>query len=255
MASIVVGEDYPSQVYLTSQRRLAQDIGAGYSLIRLKWSVAQGTVIKKIKGLNNKSQITGIIVNKPFPPHWNEGEIFSAIDCKKDIEGVTPHNLGMLFFDEPLLISPTALSVLELLKHVGINLYGKEVALVGFSTIIGKPLALLLAKKFATVNVTHIATYEAGRLPFYIKNADIVISAVGKPSIIKGEWIKKGAAVFDVGTAELCGKISGDVEFEKAKKRASFITPVPGGVGKLTTIFLFKNLLNAAELQLPRRKK
>ncbi len=127
----------------------------------------------------------------------------------------------------------------------GIDLYGKQVTIVGFSTLIGKPLALILGRKLASVAIAHIGTYESGKLPFYVKNSDIVVSAVGKPHIIKGQWIKKGAVVIDVGIGEFKGKVVGDVEFEKAKKKAAFITPVPGGVGKLTSLFLFKNLIDA----------
>ncbi|MDD5585318.1 MAG: bifunctional 5,10-methylenetetrahydrofolate dehydrogenase/5,10-methenyltetrahydrofolate cyclohydrolase [Candidatus Omnitrophica bacterium] len=245
LASVVVGKNYPAQVYLASQQRLAKDIGVEYRFISLKENVSQEEAVKKIKKLNRDIHVAGIIVNKPFPARWNEGVIFSSVDCTKDIEGVCPYNLGMLCLGEPLFVSPTALSVLELLKHTGINIYGKEIAIVGFSTIIGKPLALLLAKNFATVTITHIATYEMQRLPFHIGHADIVISAVGKPSIIRGSWIKKGSVIIDVGTAECDGKITGDIEFKEARKKALFITPVPGGVGRLTTVFLFKNLLNA----------
>jgi methylenetetrahydrofolate dehydrogenase (NADP+)/methenyltetrahydrofolate cyclohydrolase len=246
LASVLVGENYSSQLYLASQQRLAKELGVTYSFVAIKPEASQEQALKTIRKLNRDKHITGIIVNKPFPMNWNEGVIFSSIECKKDIEGVSAYNLGMMCLGEPLFISPTVLSVLELLKYTGINIYGKEIALVGFSTIIGKPLSLLLAKNFATVTITHVATYEAGKLPHHIKSADIVISAVGKPSLIKGAWIKKGAVVIDVGTAQCNGKIAGDVEFSQARKKASFITPVPGGVGKLTTAFLFKNLLRAA---------
>lgn len=246
LASLVVGTNYSSRVYLASQERFAHDINVDYCFVELDPFASEQTALGKIKQLNADSHIAGIITNKPFPTTWCEQAIFSAIARAKDIEGVTPHNLGLICLGEPAFISPTALSVLEFLKQTKIDLYGKEVVIVGFSTIIGKPLALLLAHHFATVTVTHVATYEAERLPFYIENADVVISAVGKPALIKGAWIKKGAIVIDVGTGERDGKIAGDIEFEEAAKRASFITPVPGGVGRLTTLFLFKNLLKAA---------
>ncbi len=200
---------------------------------------------KEFYNKNKNKKITGIVDNTPFPSNFTEELIFSTIDHKKDIEGMNPYNLGLLFVGEPLFVSPTVLSILEFIKMSGIDLYGKQVTIVGFSTLIGKPLTLILGRKLATVTITHIGTYESGKLPFYIKNSDIVVSAVGKPHIIKGEWIKKGAVVIDVGIGEFNGKVVGDIEFEKAKRRAAFITPVPGGVGKLTSLFLFKNLIDA----------
>ncbi|MCF7888356.1 MAG: bifunctional 5,10-methylenetetrahydrofolate dehydrogenase/5,10-methenyltetrahydrofolate cyclohydrolase, partial [Candidatus Omnitrophica bacterium] len=142
----------------------------------------------------------------------------------------------------------TVLAVLATIESLDIDLYGKDITVVGFSTLIGKPLVLLLGQKFATVTITHIATYQKQRLPFYIKNADLLISAVGKPHFIKGEWIKKGAIVIDVGVSKKGSKVVGDIEFEQAIKKASFISPVPAGIGKLTSLFLFKNLLKAKKL-------
>jgi methylenetetrahydrofolate dehydrogenase (NADP+)/methenyltetrahydrofolate cyclohydrolase len=158
---------------------------------------------------------------------------------------MNPYNLGLLFIGEPLFISPTVLSALEFIKMTGVKLYGKDVTIVGFSTLIGKPLALILGRRFATVSITHIATSESKHLPFYVKNADIVISAVGVPNLIKGTWLKKGVIAIDVGIGRKNSKIVGDIEFEGAKEKAAFITPVPGGVGKLTSLFLFNNLIDA----------
>ncbi|MBU2251537.1 MAG: bifunctional 5,10-methylenetetrahydrofolate dehydrogenase/5,10-methenyltetrahydrofolate cyclohydrolase, partial [Candidatus Omnitrophica bacterium] len=166
----------------------------------------------------------------------------------KDIEGMNPYNLGRLALGNPLFIPPTVLSVLELIKFTGLALRGKKVTIIGASSIIGKPLALLLADKLATVTIAQIGTYEAGDLESYCRQADVLISAAGVPGLVKGDWIKKGAVVIDVGTAEKSSKISGDVEFEKAKESAAAITPVPGGVGRLTTLFLFDNLLRAERL-------
>ena len=248
LALIKIGKDYSSQVYLSSQEKLAKELGIEYVVVELDAKDSEAAAIKKIEELNNDERITGIMIHKPFPRHWSEDVIFSALSHKKDVEGISPYNLGMLCLGKPLFISPTVLSVLELLKNIKVDLYGKDVTIVGFSSIIGKPLTFLLGNNFATVNITHIATYKVKRLPFYIKNADIVISAVGKPHVIKGTWIKKGSIIIDVGTAQRQGKITGDVEFDVAFKKASYISPVPGGVGKLTPLFLFKNLLKAAQL-------
>ena len=245
LASVSIGKNYSSQVYRHSQKRLAESLGVKYLSLELPQNISIKDALTKIESLNKNKKITGIVANKPFPSNFTEEIVFSAIDYKKDIEGMNPYNLGLLFVGEPLFISPTVLSILEFIKMSGVDLYGKQVTIVGFSTLIGKPLALILGRKLATVTIAHIGTYESGKLPSYIKNSDIVVSAVGKPHIIKGEWIKKGAVVIDVGIGEFNGKVVGDIEFEKAKRRAAFITPVPGGVGKLTSLFLFKNLIDA----------
>jgi len=248
LASLSIGKDYASLVYVSAQSKLAKELGIDYCSIELEDSCSLGDLLGKINELNDDKSINGIIVNKPFPQKFKEEVIFSAIDAKKDLEGMNPYNLGGLFYGEPLFISPTVLSVLEILRSLEINVCAKEIVIVGFSTLIGKPLALLLGQQFATVNITHIATFESKKLPFYVQNADVVISAVGKPHLIKGEWVKKGAVVIDVGIGQIEGKVVGDVEFDEVKKRASFVSPVPGGVGRLTTLFLFKNLIKAAKI-------
>jgi len=245
LASVSIGKNYSSQVYRASQKKLAESLGVKYLSLELPQNISIKDALTKIQSLNKNKKITGIVANKPFPSNFTEELVFSTIDHKKDLEGMNPYNLGLLFVGEPLFVSPTVLSILEFIKMTGIDLYGKQVTIVGFSTLIGKPLALILGRKLASVSITHIGTYESGRLPFYIKNSDIVVSAVGKPHIIKGEWIKKGAVVVDVGIGQFNGKVVGDIEFEKAKRKASFITPVPGGVGKLTSLYLFKNLIDA----------
>lgn len=245
LASLSIGKSYSRDFYLLSQEKLAEELGVNYVKVAIEENTPLKEISNKIAQLNQDKKITAIVVNKPFPAGFCEEAVFSAIDFKKDVEGMNPYNLGMLFAGEPIFISPTVLSILEFLKMAKVNLYGKEVTVIGFSTLIGKPLALLLGRQFATVSITHIATYQKQRLPFYVKNADIVISAVGKPHLIRGGWIKKGAVVIDVGLGKKNAKLVGDIEFQAAKSRAAFITPVPGGVGRLTPIFLFKNLLEA----------
>jgi len=257
LASVEVGKDDSAKAYRHSQEKVAEELGIKYQPIDLKPDISFGEFQSEIQKLNEDKNITGIIINKPFP-FENEENVFSLIDEDKDVEGVNPANLGKLFMgnksiadvtsDEPnaVLIPPTVRSILDVLVSSGNKeVYGKKVTLVGFSSIIGKPLALILANSFATVSITHIGTYEKGDLADYVKTADILISAVGKPELIKGEWIKQDAVVIDVGTSKKEERIVGDVEFEKASKKASFITPVPGGVGKLTTIFLYHNLVLA----------
>lgn len=247
LALLKVGKDYPSEIYISSQKKLAEEFGVEYLLMEFDETVSFNIFIKQIEELNHDEKITGIMVNMPLPSQWHKDIVFSTIDAGKDIEGMNPVNLGKVILGNPSFLSPTVLSILELLKITEVDIYGKEITIVGFSSIIGKPLALLLAEKLATINITHIATYETEKLPYYVKRADILISAVGKPHLIKGEWLKEGVIVIDVGTGEKDGKLTGDVDFENAKEKASFITPVPGGVGRLTPVFLFFNLLKAAE--------
>nr|MBC8473231.1 bifunctional 5,10-methylenetetrahydrofolate dehydrogenase/5,10-methenyltetrahydrofolate cyclohydrolase [Candidatus Omnitrophota bacterium] len=168
----------------------------------------------------------------------------------KDVEAVHPQNMGEIVFGNAKILPCTAASCMELLNSIeGIELYGKEACIVGHSEIVGKPLALLLLNKFVTTTVCHIATGKRGTLPEFVKKAEILIVAVGKAGLIKGEWIKEGAIVIDVGINRVDGKLVGDVEFDKAQERAGYITPVPGGVGPLTVAILMRNLVEAYKLQ------
>ncbi len=250
LASVQIGKAAASEIYIKNQAKLAKQIGVNFLLQELPVTKTEEETIDRIKKINKDTDIDGVIINKPFPEGWKPDRIFAAIAPQKDVEGLNPYNLGRIFYDQLAFISPTVLAVLETIKFADIQLYGKDVTVVGFSTLIGKPLVLLLAKKFATVTVTHIATYEKQKLPFYIKNADLLISAVGKPHFIKTEWIKKGAMVIDVGISKKDSKIVGDVDFKEAAEKVSLISPVPGGVGKLTSLFLFKNLLKAKQYEI-----
>lgn len=243
LASVWVGESLDAESYIKGQKKLAEKVGIDFCLFRVSDQVSQEEAIAKIKEIDENKRVGGIIINKPFPKNWNPEDIFSAISLDKDIEGASPYNLGKIFYGKPAVIPPTALSVLAILDSLRVDFYGKNITLVGFSTLIGKPLALLLGQKLATVSITHIATYEKENLPFYIANSDILISAVGKPGVIRGSWIKKGAIVIDVGIAKKEDKLTGDIEFQEIAKRAAYLTPVPGGVGRLTSLFLLKNFL------------
>ncbi|UCD15987.1 MAG: bifunctional 5,10-methylenetetrahydrofolate dehydrogenase/5,10-methenyltetrahydrofolate cyclohydrolase [Candidatus Omnitrophota bacterium] len=254
LGSVVIGDNYSAGVYQSSQRKVALRLGVEYRPIKLAGDVSFDKFKIEIGKLNKDKSVTGIILNKPFPLRWKDSEVFSLLDERKDVEGMHPVNLGKLFIGDTLgasdllCISPTVLSVIALLGETKVNLTAKKVTIVGFSSLIGKPLALFLGSEFATVSITHIETYKAGDLPAYLEGADIVISAVGKPDLIKGDWIKKGAIVIDVGTGQKNGKLCGDVEFNVAKGKASYITPVPAGTGKLTTMFLYNNLILTAKM-------
>jgi methylenetetrahydrofolate dehydrogenase (NADP+)/methenyltetrahydrofolate cyclohydrolase len=185
----------------------------------------------------------------PLPRHIDYKTVLLHICPSKDVEGMHPENLGKIILDKARVLPCTAAAVMELLSTTGVNLYGKEVVVVGHSEIVGKPLSLLLLNKFATTTVCHIATSDAGKLVEHVNSAEILIVAVGRANLIRGEWIKEGAIVIDVGINRVDDKIVGDVEFATAFDRAAQITPVPGGVGPLTTTILMRNLIEATKLQ------
>ena len=251
LVSIQVGENPASEVYLRSQRKNAESLGINYALEKLDKSASQEELIKAIKKLNEDASVTGIILQMPLPSQIDAKSISKYISPIKDIEAVHPQNMGEIVFGNAKILPCTAASCMELLNSIeGLKLYGKEAVIVGHSEIVGKPLSLMLLSKFATTTVCHIATGERGNLPEFVKKAEILIVAVGKAGLVKGEWIKEGAIVIDVGINRIEGKIVGDVEFDKAQERASYITPVPGGVGPLTVAMLMKNLVEAFKLQL-----
>jgi len=265
LANIQVGDNPDASAYGESQRRAAEKLGIGYRLERLGQDTSEESLIELIQKLSLDGSVTGIIIQLPLPSQLDYKRISQFISPEKDVEGVHPVNIGRLLLGEsvPLanegkggravgglsLMPCTPAAVMELLKETGIDLHGKEAVVVGRSQIVGKPLAMMLLAKSATVTICHGGTSKAKKLEEHIKRAEVLIAAVGKPGFIKGKWIKKGAVVIDVGINYLGDKIVGDVEFEAAEKRASWITPVPGGVGPLTVTMLMRNLVTAAKLQ------
>ena len=249
LSAIQVGDDPGTGVYVRAQQKSSKKIGLGYELHQFKKDVSQKELKDFIAHLNEDTGVSGIILQMPLPSQLDGRILQGMIDPKKDAEGVSPANMGMVVYGKPLLAPCTAMAVMELINSVGVKLYGKEAVVVGHSDIVGKPTALLLLDKFVTTSVCHIATGERGTLPQYVSQAEILIVAVGKANLVKGEWVKEGAIVIDVGINRVEGRIVGDVEFEVAKERASHITPVPGGVGAVTTAMLLKNCVQAAKLQ------
>jgi len=265
LSSIQVGENPASEAYVKSQRKTAENSGIEYQLHKLDRDITESKLIEFIQRQNQDNSVNGIIVQLPLPPQIDYKNISQFILPEKDVEGINPINIGKIVFGASTTLSAngersrtsgkakiipcTPSAVMELLKETKVELYGKEVVIVGHSEIVGKPLALLLLDRFATVTVCHIGTSQVGRLEEHVRKAEVLISAVGKAGLIKGEWIKEGAIVIDVGINRVGDKIVGDVEFQEASKRASWITPVPGGVGALTVTILMKNLLKAFKLQ------
>jgi len=249
MASIMVGENPSAETYVRIQEKTAKDLGIVYHLHKLPENIGEEELIDFVIKLNADKAVNGIVLQQPLPKHIDYKKIVEIISAKKDIEGMHPANMGKVIFGQARIAACTATAVMELLDSTGVDLYGKEVVVVGHSEIVGKPLSLLLLERYATVTVCHIATSKAGKLEEHVRRAEVLIVAVGKAGLIKGEWIKEGAIVVDVGINCQCEKIVGDVEFEEAQKRASQITPVPGGVGPLTVAILMRNLVEAAKLQ------
>jgi methylenetetrahydrofolate dehydrogenase (NADP+)/methenyltetrahydrofolate cyclohydrolase len=249
LASIVVGANPGAVAYVRSQEKIAQELGIIYQLHQLPENISEDALIDFVIKLNDDKLINGVVVQMPLPQQIDYRKVSEFISPKKDIEGMHPSNMGKVLFGRARIAACTATAVMELLNSTGIDLYGKEVVVVGHSEIVGKPLAMLLLEKFATVTVCHIATSKVGTLEQHVRRAQVLIVAVGQIGLIKGEWVKPGAIVIDVGINRLGDKIIGDVEFEVAEKNESFITPVPGGVGQLTVAILMCNLIEATKLQ------
>lgn len=252
LASVLVGDDPASRSYSGRQKKSADAIGIDYERHELSGDISEEKLIEFITELNNDKSVNGIIIQMPLPTGISEQRVQGTIASKKDVEGITPANLGLIVYDRPRLIPCTALSAVKLVESAGINIYGKNLTLVGRSAIVGKPVALLmLQRKFSpTVTICHRGTSDSGNLPDHVRRADVLIVASGSPELVKGEWVKEGSIVVDVGFNVVDGKTVGDVEFEVAKERAKFITPVPGGVGPLTVAILLQNTIEATKWQL-----
>lgn len=249
LASIQAGENAGAEVYVKSQKKVAENLGIEYQLHKLNSDTSEEALVEFIQKLNADKSVNGIIIQMPLPQQVDYKKISQFILPDKDVEGLHPLNIGRILFGKARILPCTPAAVMELLNSCGIDLYGREVVVVGHSEIVGKPLSLLLLDKFATLTVCHIGTSKAGKLEEHVKKAEVLIVAVGKAGLIKGEWVKEGALVIDVGINRVNDKIVGDVEFQEAEKRASWITPVPGGVGPLTVTMLMRNLVEAAKLQ------
>ncbi len=249
VVNVVLGGDAGSEFYAKSQAKAAGDIGIVYERIALAADTPQEKFLERLQQLNQDRQITGIIINKPLPAHINEQKIANALSLEKDIEGLNAANIGNIVLGKSKVIPCTAAAVMEHVKASGIDLRGKEVVVVGASAIVGKPLALLFVQQYATVTLCHIGTSEAGRLKDHVARADVLVVAVGKAHLITGEMIKEGAVVIDVGINKKGDKIVGDVDYDSVARRASKISPVPGGVGPVTVMMLMRNAVLAYRLQ------
>ncbi len=247
--SIVTGNDPGALSYAASQKRTADELGIAYEVKHLPASISKEDFKSCILELNRNSAVHAVLINKPLPEHINFADMANLITDKKDVEGLNVANLGRLFLGKTNLIPCTAAAVMEHLRHAGVSLKGKEAVIIGRSEIVGKPLMMLLLAQHATVTVCHSATDAAGKLPDHVRRADVVIAAVGKAGFVQGDWIKPGAVVIDVGINRVEGKITGDVDFDSVSKAAGAVTPVPGGIGPVTSVMLMKNILEAFKEQ------
>lgn len=243
LAVVRIGANSSAEVYSNAQRRLADELGIEYSIKELSSSVSQNEAEEAVLRLNHDDSVTGIVIQTPVPKNMNAEKLFSRIDPQKDAEGLNPCNIGKIAYEKWTVAPCTASACLALIDSTDVKLKGKEVVIIGHSAIVGKPLAMMLLARLATVTVCHIGTYERKLLEDHVKSAEVLVVAVGKSRLINGKWIKKGAIVVDVGINKNGDKITGDVDFESAEKQASYITPVPGGVGPVTIVMLMKNLV------------
>ncbi|AKU62479.1 methenyltetrahydrofolate cyclohydrolase [Aggregatibacter aphrophilus] len=244
LAVILVGADPASQVYVGSKRKSCTEIGITSKSYDLPETTTEQALLELIEELNQDNTVDGILVQLPLPKHIDSTKVIEKISPEKDVDGFHPYNVGRLCQRIPTLRACTPYGVMKLLETTGISFYGKHAVIVGASNIVGRPMALELLLAGCTVTVTHRFTED---LASHIRQADILVVAVGKPKFIKGEWIKEGAVVVDVGINRIDGKLVGDVEFEIAAERATYITPVPGGVGPMTVAMLMQNTLSAYE--------
>ena len=249
LVNIIIGEDAGALSYTESQKKTAQSLGIKYDLQILPKTITESELSKRIRALNAESGIHGIILSKPLPSGFNYARLAQDISPQKDVEGLNPFNLGQLFLDSTRIFPCTAASVLEHLRSTRVALGGREAVIIGRSEIVGKPLIFLLLKENLTVTVCHSGTSKANKLEEHLKRADVVVAALGRPQFVTGSMIKPGAIVIDVGINDVKGKITGDVDFESVKERAGFVTPVPGGVGPVTSVILMRNLMELFKAQ------
>ena len=242
----MVGGDPAAVSYANSQKKTAEYIGIRYELAELNAGASQQDLLKHIQEFNKTFH--GIIISKPVPAQINYYQASELVDPGKALEGVNVANLGKMLVGQTKIVPCTAAACMELIKSAGVDLKGKEAVVIGRSEIVGKPVSLLLLGQNATVTICHSRTAEK-QLVGHLQRADVVVAAVGKPKMVKGEWLKKGAIVIDVGINEVNNKIVGDVDFDSAKERAGFITPVPGGVGPVTVVMLMRNAVEAFKMQ------
>jgi len=244
---VLVGEDPASQTYVRNKEKACGEVGIISEVRRVADTIKEKELLEIVAQLNKDITVDGILVQLPLPKQISESKVTNEISPEKDVDGLHPMNMGKLLKGEgPELVPCTPQGIMEMIRTTGTEIKGKEAVVVGRSNIVGKPVALLLLQGHATVTICHSRTVNLGAVT---RRADILIAAVGSPGIINGDMVKQGAVVIDVGTNRVGEKLVGDVDYETAKERAGFISPVPGGVGPMTIAMLMQNTLRAYELR------
>ena len=255
---ILVGDDPASQIYVKTKSKKLQSLGLRSKNIYLNNDVSQNELIQTINGLNQDSNYHGILVQMPLPSHIDSQEIINSIDSTKDVDGFHPENVGWLSIGKPRFIPCTPKGIMKIFKHYNIELSGKDIVVIGRSNIVGRPMSVLVSSNGEWSNGTcTICHSRTKNLEQYTRNADVVISAIGKPNYLKADMIKKGSIIIDVGINRVEAendkgyKIIGDVDYNSVIDKVSFMTPVPGGVGPMTIAMLVENTIEAAEQHIP----
>ncbi|HDZ6169406.1 TPA: bifunctional methylenetetrahydrofolate dehydrogenase/methenyltetrahydrofolate cyclohydrolase FolD [Staphylococcus aureus] len=247
LSVILVGNDGASQSYVRSKKKAAEKIGMISEIVHLEETATEEEVLNELNRLNNNDSVSGILVQVPLPKQVSEQKILEAINPDKDVDGFHPINIGKLYIDEQTFVPCTPLGIMEILKHADIDLEGKNAVVIGRSHIVGQPVSKLLLQKNASVTILHSRSKD---MASYLKDADVIVSAVGKPGLVTKDVVKEGAVIIDVGnTPDENGKLKGDVDYDAVKEIAGAITPVPGGVGPLTITMVLNNTLLAEKMR------
>lgn len=247
LSVILVGNDGASQSYVRSKKKAAEKIGMISEIVHLEETAIEEEVLNELNRLNNDDSVSGILVQVPLPKQVSEQKILEAINPDKDVDGFHPINIGKLYIDEQTFVPCTPLGIMEILKHADIDLEGKNAVVIGRSHIVGQPVSKLLLQKNASVTILHSRSKD---MASYLKDADVIVSAVGKPGLVTKDVVKEGAVIIDVGnTPDENGKLKGDVDYDAVKEIAGAITPVPGGVGPLTITMVLNNTLLAEKMR------
>lgn len=246
LAAVLVGDNAASEIYVRNKRKACEDVGIYSKECKLPAETTTEELLNLINNLNNDEDINGILVQLPLPEHINESVVLNSVYPKKDVDGFHPVNAGRLFQGRPKFIACTPHGIIKMLEFYNIKIEGKNAVVLGRSNIVGKPVAILLMQKHATVTICHSRTKN---LPGILKSADIIVAAIGRANFVTSDMVKEGAIIIDVGINRLeTGKLAGDVDFENVKDICSYITPVPGGVGPMTiTMLLWNTLLSFEE--------
>ncbi|HOV49972.1 MAG TPA: tetrahydrofolate dehydrogenase/cyclohydrolase catalytic domain-containing protein [Candidatus Cryosericum sp.] len=250
LSVIVVGNNPSTMVYFKNMSHKGVELGFYVELRKIDETVVQAEVLDLIQKLNQSPEVDGILVGLPLPKEYDVDAVLHAISPDKDVDAFHPFNMGQLMTGRPRFIPATARSIIALLENYGVRIQGAHAVVVGRSNIVGKPVASLLLQRDATVTICHSKSVDLAK---YTRDADILVVSMGRPKAITADYVKEGAVVVDVGINDVGGKIVGDVDFDAVRPKASLVTPVPGGVGVLTTLMLFDNVLKAARINAAKR--